>query len=200
MGSGNLQTGSAYSEAVVRAACCGSRRAFGELFRQLYPRVHRTVWAMLGDEAEAHDVAQSAWIKAWEHRQSYNFQSLYTTWVHRIAVNCALDALRKRRRLRSRFVRFFKPDPNGSEDPPGPDPVDGDPPNAELARKELGLAIEAAVAELPDEQRTVLVLREFEGYSYAEIAKLLDLKPGTVMSRLFHARQKLQSRLKKDLP
>ena len=56
------------------------------------------------------------------------------------------------------------------------------------------------MAQLPDEQRTVLVLREFEGYSYAEIAKLLDLKPGTVMSRLFHARQKLQSRLKKDLP
>jgi RNA polymerase sigma-70 factor (ECF subfamily) len=152
---------------------------------------------MLGDEAEAHDVAQTAWIKAWEYRSRFNFQSLYTTWVHRIAVNCALDALRKRKRLHRRFVRLLRPGA-GSDAPPQPEPVEQSLPSDHLEREELARSIEAAVARLPDEQRTVLVLREFEGYSYAEIAKLLNIKPGTVMSRLFNARKKLQLILEKD--
>lgn len=199
MRGGHLEADTAYSEAMVRDACQGNRRAFGELFRLLYPRIHRTVWAMLGDESEAHDVAQSAWIKAWDKRQSYNFQSLYTTWVHRIAVNCALDALRRRKRLHQRFVRFFSSGEPSAEPPPADEPVDPELPDEALARKELGRAIEAAVANLPDDQRTVLVLREFDGYSYAEIAKVLGLKPGTVMSRLHNARKKLQTSLPKDL-
>lgn len=185
-----------YPDALVRDACGGDRRAFGELFRLLYPRVHRTVWAMLGSEQEAHDVAQTAWIKAWEKRSAFNFQSLYSTWVHRIAINCALDALRRRRSLRNRFVSLFdstRPDP---VDPPAAAAGSGP---AELARAELGQLIEAAVDGLPDDQRTVLVLREYEGYSYAEISKALRIPPGTVMSRLHLARQKLQSRLSKDL-
>ena len=195
MGNAHSQSDPVYSEAMVRAACQGSRRAFGELFRLLYPRVFRTVLAMVTDEAEAHDVTQQAWIKAWEKRSSYNFQSLYTTWLHRIAVNCALDALRRRRRLHRRFVRLFttQADPVGN---PLPDPRAE--PDKALERSDLGARIEEAVAELPDDQRTVLVLREYEGYSYAEIAKLTGCKPGTVMSRLYHARQKLQTRLSKD--
>ena len=143
-------------------------------------------------------MAQSAWIKAWDHRADFNFQSRYTTWIHRIAVNCALDALRRRKRFHRRFIRFLS-SPEPDEYAPGvPEPVDPENPGRNLANKELGQRIEAALAELSEDQRTVLVLREYEGYSYGEIADILGCKPGTVMSRLFHARKKLQTRLEKE--
>ena len=185
-----------YDDALVEAARDGNQAAFGQLFRGLYGRVHRTVWGMMGDESEAHDVAQAAWIKAWENRDKYNFQSLYSTWVHRSAGNCALDALRKRKRFFSRFtVLGRKSDGSNVIDPASSEPE----PTTNLENAELGSTIEAAIAELPEDQRTVLVLREYEGYSYEEIAKSLDIQPGTVMSRLHHARKKLQISLSKEL-
>ena len=187
-----------YPDDLIRRATAGDRLAFGELYRGLYPRVHRTVWGMMGSESEAHDVAQTAWIKAWDKRERFNFQSKYSTWVHRIAINCALDALRSRRRLHRRIVSFFSAG-EGDTLPDPPETGNGAHPDKQLQNRELGQLIEAAVAELPESQRTVLVLREYEGYSYAEIATALNIQPGTVMSRLHLARQKLQTRLSKEL-
>ncbi|MEX0322085.1 MAG: RNA polymerase sigma factor [Puniceicoccaceae bacterium] len=196
-------------EALVRAACAGDRDAFGAIFKQLYGRIHRTVWGMMGNESEAHDVAQDAWIKAWNNRDRYNFQSQFSTWIHRIAVNTALDALRKRKRLRDKVVSLFTDQSGGTSSVSSTEPeADGrdrarpsslQNPVLHAQNKELGELIQNAVQELPEDQRTVLVLREYEGYSYSEIAKALDIQPGTVMSRLHLARKKLQSRLSKDL-
>lgn len=182
---------------LARAACAGDRDAFGQLFNLLYGRVHRTVWGMLSNESEAQDVCQEVWIKAWNRRERFNFESAFSTWIHRIAVNSALDALRKRKRLGKRFLRLFSNSPESGFLDATPDP--GRTPKEEFRDKELGSVIEEAIAALPEDQRTVLVLREYEGYSYAEIARLVDCKTGTVMSRLHLARQKLQARLKKDL-
>ena len=75
------QSESTVSPALVQAACGGDEVAFGELFRALYPRMHRTVWGMLGSESEAHEVAQDAWVKAWQKRDKFNFDSQYRgTW------------------------------------------------------------------------------------------------------------------------
>ena len=194
----DLQPDEIRLKSLAQRACQSDREAFGGLFRLYYPRVHRTVWGMLGDESEAHDVAQDAWIKAWDKRTDFNFQSQYSTWVHRIAVNCALDALRRRKRLSRRIVSFF----SSSEDESLPDPEDTvayHQPDFMTANKELGESIEKAVADLPDAQRIVLVLREYEGCRYAEIADLLKIEIGTVMSRLHLARKKLQNSLKKEL-
>lgn len=183
-------------EDLARAACAGDREAFGTLFQMLYPRVLRTVWGMLADESEAHDVCQESWIKAWERRAQFNFQSSFSTWIHRIAINSTLDALRQRKRLRNKITALFKP----SGEATSREPASGQAgPDRALRNKELGRLIEAAIAGLPEEQRTVLVLREYEGYSYEEIANLVGCKPGTVMSRLHLARTKLQARLKRDL-
>ncbi|MGA1206052.1 MAG: RNA polymerase sigma factor [Opitutales bacterium] len=195
---------------LIRAACVGDEQAFGEVFRALYPRVHRTVWAMLGSESEAHDVAQEAWVKAWKNRKRYNFQSQYTTWIHRIAVNTALDALRKRKRWRAKFVSMFSEMGESlSVNKTGPEAVQSlqetASPSGEanparvLDNSELGQRIQSAVDKLPEAQRTVLVLREYEGYSYEEIASALKIEAGTVMSRLYHARKKLQTSLSKEL-
>ena len=203
MESGEGKADPSQPEALVRAACAGDRVAFGRLFRDLHPRVHRTVWGMMGSEAEADEVAQDAFIKAWENRDKFNFQSQYATWVHRIAINCALDALRRRKRLRSRFMSLFSTSGDNPSDAARESPVSRtaprSQPDAEARARELGNLIEAAVNELPEEQRTVLVLREYEDYSYAEIAETLNIRPGTVMSRLHAARQKLQSILSQEL-
>lgn len=194
----NGEEGKTFPEAdLARAACAGDATAFGELFHRHYAAVHRTVWGMLASEAEAHDVAQEAWIKAWQRRERYNFQSTFSTWVHRIAINSALDALRKRKRFRHRFARLF----GGGSHSPVADPVNAPRlnPDEVLENKELGRTIEAALADLPEDQRTVLVLREYEGYSYEEIARLVRCNPGTVMSRLHLARTKIQARLKREL-
>jgi len=190
-------------EALVRAACAGDRQAFGQLFRQLYPRVRRTVWGMMGSETEADEVAQETFIKAWDKRDRFNFQSQYSTWVHRIAVNSALDALRRRRRQRGRFLSLFTGndphhDSQRTESPQSQtSPLSH--PDARAQSRELGCLIETAVNGLPEDQRTVLVLREYEDYSYGEIAETLGIKPGTVMSRLHAARQKLQTILSQEL-
>lgn len=207
------QSETAISPALVQAACGGDESAFGELFRMLYPRVHRTLWGMLGTESEAHEVAQEAWLKAWNKRDKFNFESQYGTWVHRIAVNCGLDALRKRRKFRERFLRFgqgtrdegqgtreegFFLDARPTSLVSGPASSAGEP-VTDAQNRELGELIQSEIANLPDEQRTVLVLREYEGYSYDEIANTLGVKQGTVMSRLYHARRKLQQRLAREL-
>lgn len=187
-------------EQVIRAACEGDQSAFGELYRALYPRIHRLLWGMMGTEPEAHEVAQEAWVKAWNKRAKFNFNSKYSTWIHRIAVNCGLDALRKRKRMRSRFTSIFAGSQNNEQESnviQYPSSESG--PDTRMQSTELGQTIEAAVQALPDDQRTVLVLREYEGYSYEEIAKALGIKEGTVMSRLYHARKKLQSSLSKEL-
>ncbi len=185
------------SEELVRAACAGDSDAFGAVFRMLHARVYRTVWGILGDADEAHDVAQEAWIKAWERRARFNFTCAFATWVHRIAVNTALDALRRRSRLRRRFRRFLGAlaPTDRVREPPAPEAG----PDRQLERSELGRAIERAIAALPEEQRVALVLREFEQYSYAEIARAMGCQPGTVMSRLHLARTKLQNHLSRML-
>jgi len=182
---------------LARAACAGDEEAYAALFRGLYPRVHRTVWGMMADEAEAHDLAQEAFIRGWEKRSSFNFKSRFSTWVHRIAIHLALDALRRRRRLRKRIIRLFRQDSGEPVAEPPADPVTI--PREIVQDRELGQLLQEAIERLPEDQRTVLVLREYEGYSYQEIAEIVGCRPGTVMSRLHLARQKLQHRLSREL-
>ncbi len=176
----------------------GNEAAFAELFKQHYPRVYRTVHAMLSDEADAREVSQMTWIKAWQKRNRFDFNSSFTTWLHRIAVNTALDELRRRKRYWKRFQRIFRQtDDNKEEDLPLPhenNPATG------MIEDERHLAVREAIAKLPEAQRTVLVLREFENYTYEEIAATLGCKTGTVMSRLHLARKKLQQLLTLSAP
>lgn len=166
----------------MQAACAGDEVAFGQLFRQLYPRIHRTCFGLLGNDADAQEAAQQTFIKAWTKRDRFDFSSAYTTWLHRIAVNTCLDQLRGRRRLRERFLSLFQREvPDVAEESPPPE----DPDRAQV--------LQEALSSLPQAQRTVLVLREFEQYSYEEIAKALKIPVGTVMSRLHHARKQLMN-------
>lgn len=161
---------------VLDAARRGDAAALETVLRTLHPRVWAIARRLLGNEADAADATQEALISIVRGLPGFDGRSAFGTWAHRVATNACLDELRRRRRR-----------PVADEDPDehGPDP--GDP----IGSTEQRIDLEAALGELSDEHRVVLVLREVGGHDYAEIAELLDLPIGTVRSRLARARRHL---------
>ena len=159
----------------------GDRQAFGELVGCHREGVINVVYRMCGDAALAEDMAQEAFIRAWQHLPSYRPRSPFRNWVYRIATNAALDALRREKETAA------------LDETPLVDPHEG--PEATVEGKELGERVQRAVLALPPASRVVLVLREYEGLSYREIADTLSVPVGTVMSRLNYARNRLRESL-----
>src|SRR5918993_1756446 len=174
------------TELITRAKN-GERNAFSELVYIHAQGVRNVIYRMCGDAQIAEDAAQETFIQAWLHLSSYRPQTSLRSWLYRIAVNAATDMLRKEKRIL----------PNALEDMQLQDPLLG--PEALFSQEERIVLIQKAVLSLPDACRAVLVLREYEGMSYHEIADALDIPVGTVMSRLNYARKLLKDRLKLKL-
>ncbi len=166
---------------LIRQAQAGDRHAFGELIYRYRERVVRVVYRMCGDIHLAEDAAQEAFIRAWLHLPKYRPQAPFRSWLYRIATNAALDMLRRERNTVD------------IDEVPLATPADG--PEATMAQVEREERVRQAVMMLPDASRSVLVLREYEGLSYREIADVLDIPIGTVMSRLNYARNRLRAML-----
>jgi RNA polymerase sigma-70 factor (ECF subfamily) len=178
----------AASEAeLVDRAQNGDRSAFSELVCIHARGVRNVIYRLCGDVQIAEDAAQETFIQAWLHLSSYRPQTSLRNWLYRIAVNAATDMLRKEKRIL----------PNALEDLPLRDPLPG--PEAVFSRDEQTTLVQKAVLSLPDASRAVLVLREYEGLSYHEIADALEIPVGTVMSRLNYARKLLKERLEQKL-
>jgi RNA polymerase sigma-70 factor (ECF subfamily) len=174
----------AETEAVLIAkAQTGDRNAYGELVRHHHPGVVNVVYRMCGDMGLAEDAAQDAFIQAWLHLPSFRPGTSLRNWLYRIAVNAALDVIR--REPKQPFADL--------ETLSMPDPQAG--PEAVLLQKERTLAVQEAILSLTESSRAVLVLREYGGLSYQEIATALDIPLGTVMSRLNYARDRLKELL-----
>ena len=161
----------------------GDRNAFSELVRIHAQGVLNVVYRMCGDMQVAEDAAQETFIQAWLRLPSYRPQTSLRNWLYRIAVNTAIDMLRKEKRILPGAVE----DLSLMDAEPGPETA-----VAGLERAEM---IQDAVLALPEASRAVLVLREYEGLSYQEIASALDIPIGTVMSRLNYARKLLKEKL-----
>lgn len=174
------------TELVTRAQH-GERDAFSELVRIYAQGVLNVIYRMCGDVQIAEDAAQETFIQAWLHLSAYRAQTSLRNWLYRIAVNAATDILRKEKRIL----------PNALEDLQLKDPQLG--PEALFSQEERTALIHNAVLSLPDASRAVLVLREYEGMSYLEIADTLDIPVGTVMSRLNYARKLLKEELGQKL-
>ena len=179
----------------MRRAQTGDEDAFGALVRANYERVFRTVVGILRDEHEARDVCQEVWIAVWKNLATFRGEAQFSTWVHPTAVRRAIDALRRRQKWLHRFLPFLAERDESVAAGPEPMATEGDP-RQENERAERMEHFERALAALPEKHRAVLVLREVEGRSYEEIARALDCRPGTVMSRLFNARRLLVQKLK----
>jgi RNA polymerase sigma-70 factor (ECF subfamily) len=169
-------------EIVIRARE-GDRNAFNELVRIHARGVMDVIYRMCGDAQVAEDAAQETFIRAWSHLGSFRVDSSLRNWLYRIALNTATDMLRKDKRILPGDVDDFQlADPQ-----PGPEGV--------YLQEERTALVQAAIRSLPEASRAVLVLKEYEGLSYREIADALDIPIGTVMSRLNYARQVLKEKL-----
>ena len=174
------------TELVIRAQN-GERNAFSELVCMHAQGVRNVIYRMCGDAQIAEDAAQETFIQAWLHIGSYRPQMALRNWLYRIAINAATDMLRKERRIL----------PNAIEELPLKDPQLG--PEALFSQEERAAVVQNAVLSLPEASRAVLVLREYEGLSYHEIADSLNIPIGTVMSRLNYARKLLREKLETKL-
>ena len=173
--------------ALVTKAQDGDRNAYSELVRTHSQGVLNVVYRMCGNRDLAEDAAQEAFIQAWLRLSSYRQKASFRGWLYRIAVNAAIDMLRKEKRILPNAIE----DINLSDSSPSPE--------AMLAKGERSELVRDAVIKLPNASRAVLVLREYEGLSYQEIAEALDIPMGTVMSRLSYARKLLKEKLETHL-
>lgn len=171
---------------LLAAHVAGDPAAFETLVRRHRDRLWAVAVRTAGDPEEAADALQEALISAYRRAGQFRGDSAVTTWLHRIVVNASLD------RLRRRSARPASPLPDDMESLPGAvvaDPVDP------MARRELQLAITAALAELPEDQRAAVLLVDVEGWSVEEAAGRLGIPEGTVKSRCFRGRAKLAKQL-----
>jgi RNA polymerase sigma-70 factor (ECF subfamily) len=178
--------------ALVRAARQGDTTAFEELVARHRDRTYARAFTMVRNEEEAIDLSQEAWIKGWRRLPQFLGGSSFATWITRIVINLCLDYMRKQKRQRMESIDAMNAESGGVERHM---PVVIVNPTARLERAELRQRIDQALSQLSYEQRTVLVLREFEQLDYQEIAKTMRCSRGTVMSRLFYARRKMAALL-----
>jgi len=179
---------SATDEALVQAAQRGMLEAFEELVARHRDKIYARAYSMMRNEEEAIDLSQAAWIKGWQRLNQFQGESSFTTWMTRIVINLCLDELRRLKRHRMDSIEAMDDETGGVERHM---PVVTVNPTEGMERAELRRKIDAALAQLTPEHRTVLVLHEFEEMDYKTVAKTVGCSLGTVMSRLFYARRKL---------
>ncbi|MEI7911627.1 MAG: sigma-70 family RNA polymerase sigma factor [Verrucomicrobiota bacterium] len=179
---------------VVRAQG-GDMRSFDTLVTRHRGRIFAMIRNMIHQEADAWDLAQEVFIKAWQALPHFEAKARFSTWLYRIAHNVVCDWSRKRKfesagELNDEIFDQHRIDP-AAVTAPGT----GEAPDEALARAELRAKIAAALAKLSPEHREVVLLKDVQGLAYKEIAEVIQSSIGTVMSRLFYARQKLQTML-----
>ena len=175
--------------ALLQRFADGDRTALDDLFRRYRTVAFRVAYRLLGREADALDAVQDAFVKVLTHLDRFRGHSSFKTWLLRIVSNASLDVGRHRKR----DARIPQAPREDSPDRFGPTNLP--PPDTELDRADLRLKIDEALARLPETQRQTFVLHVDGGLSYREVADSLGISIGTVMSRLFYARQKLKTLL-----
>lgn len=178
---------------LVEAARQGDAAAFRELVKRHQRRAYAVALGMVHDPDDARDVCQEAFLKVHKNLATFEGEAQFFTWLYRIVANLCIDLLRKRRGMK---VEFDDTLANDDPDEAGISPQrTGFDPARALADKELRAQIMAALDKLSPAHRSVLVMREVEGMSYQEMADMMKCSIGTIMSRLFHARKKMQTML-----
>jgi RNA polymerase sigma-70 factor (ECF subfamily) len=166
----------------------GDRDALEELFRRYRQVAYRVAYRLLGNEADALDAVQEAFVKALTHLPGFEGRSSFKTWLLRVVSNAALDYGRQRGRRDALRMDLLAP-----QQREGLEPLVMPEPGRDLDRTALRRQLHRAIAQLPAAQRQTFVLHAEAELSYREVADVLGISIGTVMSRLFYARQKLRA-------
>lgn len=182
----------------VARAQSGDLRAYDELVNRHRGRIFAMVRNMIHNEADAWDLSQEVFVKAWQALPRFEAKARFSTWLFRIAHNVVYDWTRKRKiesagEFNDEIFDRGQIDPLASTAPAG-----AEAPDASMEHGELRMKIQSALQKLSPEHRESVILKDVQGLSYKEIADAMDCSIGTVMSRLFYARQKLQSLLKDE--
>jgi RNA polymerase sigma-70 factor (ECF subfamily) len=177
---------------LVRRVKQGDRAAFDLLFSRYQHKILNLVSRYLRDPHDVEDVAQEAFIKAFRALPRFRGESAFYTWLYRIAINTAKNHLV----ARSRRPPGTDVDVEDAEHFDGTDVLrESESPEAAMARDQLSAEIDQAIADLPDDLRSAVTLREFDGLSYEQIAEIMDCPVGTVRSRIFRARESIDKRI-----
>lgn len=183
----------AVEEKYLDLAVKGDAAAFGELVGAYEKLIYNIAYSAVSNPDDAYDLSQEIFLKAWTAIGKFRGESSFSTWLHRIAYNASYDFLKEKGKLSSISIHEYADSDDGCEisladTSPGPDKI--------LEEKELRSAIAKAVEALEPEYRTVVLLRDMEGFSYEEIAQIAGINIGTVKSRINRARNKLCDILK----
>ncbi len=179
---------------LVERAQRGDKRAFELLVEKYQHKLARLVSRLVRDPGEAEDVTQEAFIKAYRALPSFRGDSAFYTWLYRIGINTAKNFLVATRRRAPTSTEVDAEEAEGYESSELLHDINT--PESLLLTKEIGTTVNAAIESLPEELRSAIQLRELEGMSYEEIAKLMDCPIGTVRSRIFRAREAIAEKLK----
>lgn len=180
---------------LVSAARAGDQQAFEQLVLDNQNRIYSLAVRLTGDREEGLDLAQEAFVKAWQGLASFQGESSFATWIYRLATNVCIDYLRKQKRRRQVESELSLDDEEAAWSEPADWSQD---PHRQLERAEQGRALARGLEALPEQQRQILVLRELSGLSYQEIAQKLELDLGTVKSRIARGRMALRKILAED--
>ena len=186
---------------LVKRVRDGDQRAFKLLVERYQRKVYAVALGMLKDKDEAMDVSQEAFVKVYKYLDHFKGDSSFYTWLYRITVNICIDVMRRKGSSGGQMEEF---DESVATDL-GEARIGalgsrlGTNPQKSALRRELAEKIQEALAAVPEKHRAILLLREIEGMSYEDLSRTLDIPKGTVMSRLFHARAKVQKILSEYL-
>jgi RNA polymerase sigma-70 factor (ECF subfamily) len=180
---------------LVQMAQSGENRAFDELVRRYQDKVYRLSYKILRHEEDAAEALQDAFLSAYKGLRNFKAESTFSTWLYRIATNASLMKYRKRRDGHISLEQSQTPGPRGEEGEPLQIPDWSEQPLEVLLDAETRAVMEEGIQMLPEDDRTVFVLRDIEGLSNAEVAEILELSVAAVKSRLHRARIKLRDRL-----
>lgn len=178
---------------LVKRARRGDLTAYDELVRRYQERIYATIYHMTANHEDANDLAQEAFIKAFQALRSFKGGSSFYTWVYRIAVNKTINFLKQRKH--KPLMSLDDLDFNAEHDPDLVALISDKTPRREAGLTELQEKLNAALQRLSEPHRLVVTLHDVQGLSHEEIAKIMDCNIGTVRSRLFYARQQLQAYL-----
>jgi RNA polymerase sigma-70 factor (ECF subfamily) len=187
-----IDRASAADEALVRASRRGDMLAFEELVGRHRNKLYARAFSMVRNEDDASDLSQEAWVRGWQRLKQFQGGSSFVTWMTRIVINLCLDHLRKQKRVHAESIEQLDDEAGGVERQMPVVTVD---PTEGITREEQRQRIDEGLAQLSPAHRTVLILHEFEGLEYKEVARRMGCSIGTIMSRLFYARRRLAALL-----
>lgn len=178
-------------ELLIKRAQRGDAEAFEELMAGQESRMYAIALRMMGNREDAQDCAQEAMVRIYRAMGAFKGQSSLATWIYRITMNTCLDELRRRKVRKVASLDSLLD--------AGWAPVDaGDTPEEHGLRSEKQAALNAAIQSLPDDMRAAIILRDVKGYSYDEVATILDANVGTIKSRISRGRERLREILSKQ--